>query len=314
VLENRHIIVFRGGALGDFIVTLPVLAALKTGRPAAQLSLVASPAHGVLALAGRCVDEAWSLDDRGLASFFHPTAPLDADWARRLAGADLIVSFLHDADGVFHSRIAECTRATVLRGPHRPNEHRPMHVTDQLLAPLLDAGFAVDPIPEWRPAVPPLPEARLAIHPGSGSGLKNWPEHRWAEWLKDRVSPAGWPVLILGGEAEPGRAARLASFLPPGRARIMENPPLALLAAELSRVAGLIGHDSGVSHLAAAVGIPGLALWGPGNPDVWMPRSPHWRRLQAPGALDILTVGMVDALMSGLVPEWFQAVRACPES
>jgi heptosyltransferase-2 len=60
---------------------------------------------------------------------------------------------------------------------------------------------------------------------------------------------------------------------PAQRQSILESLPLPVLGAVLSRCALFVGHDSGISHLAAAVGIPCLLLFGPTKPDVWAPAN-----------------------------------------
>jgi hypothetical protein len=101
------------------------------------------------------------------------------------------------------------------------------------------------------------------IHPFSGSARKNWPLAKFralAEKL-ERVMPVKW----CAGEEDPPLA---------GAARI-DN--LGELASWLAKARMYIGNDSGITHLAAAVGTAVLALFGPTDPEVWAPRGPHVR-------------------------------------
>jgi hypothetical protein len=101
------------------------------------------------------------------------------------------------------------------------------------------------------------------IHPFSGSARKNWPLAKFralAEKL-ERVMPVKW----CAGEEDPPLA---------GAVRI-DN--LGELACWLAKARMYIGNDSGITHLAAAVGTPVLALFGPTDPEVWAPRGPHVR-------------------------------------
>src|SRR5262249_30872933 len=113
----------------------------------------------------------------------------------------------------------------------------------------------------------------LALHPGSGSEKKNWPETKWVELIERLIHETSWQLLLVGGEAEGERLQRLAAALPPGRARVVQSLPLAELGALLQRSAAFVGYDSGISHLAAAVGLPGLLLWGDSAEAVWRPPS-----------------------------------------
>jgi heptosyltransferase-2 len=138
-----------------------------------------------------------------------------------------------------------------------------------------------------------LGEKTLALHPGSGSERKNWPEAKWAELLEHLTHASGFGLLIVGGVAEGERLQRLAAALPPTRTRVAQSLPLAELAAQLQGCAGFIGHDSGISHLAAAVGLPGLLLWGDTPEEIWRPPSPKMTILRDPAGLTKLPVSVV---------------------
>ena len=120
----------------------------------------------------------------------------------------------------------------------------------------------------------------LAVHPGSGSEKKNWPPGQWAKFLAHVMSGTDWTVLLIGGEAEGTRIHELAAPLPTSRVRFAQNLPLPALAQSLHPCLGFIGHDSGITHLAAAVGLPGLALWADTSETIWCPRSSAFRVLR----------------------------------
>ena len=87
--------------------------------------------------------------------------------------------------------------------------------------------------------------------------------------------------LLIGGEAEGDRLARLASDLPRDRIEIAQNLALVELALRLRECRFYLGHDSGISHLAGAVGLEGLVLWGSTDLAVWGPRGGKLRVLRA---------------------------------
>jgi heptosyltransferase-2 len=124
-------------------------------------------------------------------------------------------------------------------------------------------------------------EKTLAVHPGSGSERKNWPESAWARLLERIVQETDWRILLVGGEAEGERLQRLSGVLPPQRIQVAQSLPLAELALRLAGCQAFLGHDSGISHLAAALGLPGLALWGETNEAVWRPPSSSFRILRS---------------------------------
>jgi hypothetical protein len=141
------------------------------------------------------------------------------------------------------------------------------------------------------------PPAPVAIHPGSGSPAKNWPDERWLEL----VAQLDGPFLLVLGEAERGRwsGPLLAALRSAARAPLEVADSLALpdLAAALARCGLFLGHDSGISHLAAALGLPCVLLFGPTEPAMWAPPGAHVRVIRRNARLDSIGVGDVVAML-----------------
>lgn len=272
-----RILVIRGGALGDFVLTLPVFAALRTQFPDARLEVLGYPHIARLTLAGGLAHAVHPIEARPLARFFARGTLLDPAVSEFFAGFAVIVSFLYDPDGVFQENVARCSKAQFLVGPHRPQEAADVHAADTFLTPLQRlAIFDADATPRLAlEAVAPGPGRWIAAHPGSGSESKNWPERGWRDILDRLVDQSERNILLVGGEAEGDRLERLAAHLPPGRVRTARSLSLDALASLLRGCELFVGHDSGITHLAAAVGLPCVALWGPSNPKLWRPRGNH---------------------------------------
>ena len=272
-----RILVIRGGALGDFVLTLPVFAALRAQFPDARLEVLGYPHIARLTLAGRLAHAVHAIEARPLARFFARDTPLDPTVSEFFAGFAVIVSFLYDPDGIFQENVARCSKAQFLVGPHRPHDAADRHAADTFLTPLQRlAIFDADATPRLSlEAVPPGPGRWIAAHPGSGSESKNWPERGWREILGRLVEHSDRSILLVGGEAEGDRLERLAAHLPAARVRTARSLPLDALASLLRGCELFVGHDSGITHLAAAVGLPCVALWGPSNPNLWRPRGNH---------------------------------------
>lgn len=289
---NGRILVIRGGAIGDFILTLPVFAALRSHLPNAKLHVLGYNHVAQLALAGGLVDEVRPIESRALAGFFARNGSLTPELQEYFAGFAVIVSYLYDPDEFFQSNVARCSKAQFIAGPHRPDDTTKIHASDVLLKPLERlAIFGADPHP--RLSLPPRVSSltpRLAFHPGSGSERKNWPEANWAALLKHLTERTDANVLLVGGEAEGNRLERLAATLPASRVEMARNLPLTELAGQLSICTGFVGHDSGITHLAGALGLPGLVLWGETVREVWAPRSPGLQIMSSASGLAGLTV------------------------
>jgi heptosyltransferase III len=297
------ILVIRGGAIGDFILTLPAIAALRRQFPAAHLEVLGYPHIAQLALAGDLVNRVQSIEAGALAGFFARGGDLSEDLADYFSEFDLILSYLYDPDGIFQTNVGLCTGAQFIAGPYRADEGARVHAAKTYLRPLERlAIFDADPIPRLRVAAETPRRRPLALHPGSGGEHKNWDEAKWAGLLGHLVEATDLDLLLVGGEAEGERLQRLAAGLPLARLRVAQSLPLAELACRLAGCRAFIGHDSGISHLAAAVDLPCLVLWGDTAEGIWRPPSEKVIVLRHPGGLARLRVTeVVERLRSLLI-------------
>lgn len=300
--RRGRMLVVRGGALGDFILTLPVLSALRQAFPDTHIEVLANPRYAELAVIAGHADGARALESRGLAGFFARRGDLDRSWSEYFAGFNVILSYLYDPDLFFQTNISRVSKAQILVGPHRPDETKGEPAARQLLRPVEKlAIFDADSSPSLAPnrfrgdgpgGISASP-SRLVLHPGSGSERKNWPEHHWRTLLEKWGAEGGWEIELVGGEAEGDRLARLALGLP--TVRVVFNEALPLLAARIAGARLFVGHDSGISHLAAATGVRGLVLWGPSHEPTWRPHSNRFVSLRHADGLEGLTTEVVDA-------------------
>ena len=276
-----RVLVTRAGALGDLVLLGPALFDLRAaGCPATLLApaRVAAP----LGAAG-LVDEV--LDWESAASGRLLAGETTDAWRRSLGRCQAALALSRSPDLL--SALAASGLRVVARDP-RPAAG--LHAADWTRQALADLGlhWRAGPPPPWPTAgLEPQAAALLdqlggpgfvSVHMGSGSPSKNWPAARFVE-LAEALA-AGRPWLHVSGPAETGASAG------PGASdgRILARDlPLAQLAALLSRAGLHVGNDAGVSHLAAAVGTPTLALFGPTDPGAWAPVGPAVRVLTAPG-------------------------------
>ena len=301
-MSRGRILVIRGGAIGDFILTLPALAALRAQFPRTHLAVLGYPRIAALAELAGSVNEVRSIEARALAGFFARRGELDAVLGEWFGSFNIIVSYLYDPDGIFQENIARVSKAQFHPGPHRPDETQSVHATEVFLKPLERlAIFGADPEPRLTFNLQPPAFNTLALHPGSGGAHKNWPEARWVELLRRIATETNWRVLLVGGEAEGERVQRLASQLPADRLALACHEPLPELARRLAGCTAFVGHDSGITHLAAAGGLRGLALWGGTKAEIWRPRSERFTLLRADGGLEQLKVDQVFAALARLM-------------
>jgi heptosyltransferase-2 len=214
---------------------------------------------------------------------------------------DLILSFLYDPEKIFETNVRACSAATFLAGPSKLDNSQ--HAAFQLARPLQQIGLSLSdaaprlfPNDDDRTAVRHFRDCRVALHPGSGSETKNWPVEKWIK-LGDIFLATGVQLLVIAGEADAGRTQKLQAGWKGKPVQFAENLPLPHLAAVLENIV-FIGHDSGISHLAAAAGARCLLLFGWTDPAIWAPANQNVTVLRAPeGKMALLEVETVAAAL-----------------
>ena len=237
-----------------------------------------------------------SIEYGPLAAFFARGGQLAPELCEYFAGFQQVVSWLFDPDGIFAANLERAgvrnflgVYEKIAGQPHasiqlaRGLERMAIFLEDHT-ARLFPNAVSKDAAHAWLAEHRAEKDARplVAIHPGSGSPRKNWPAGNWQR-LADRVADAGSRLLLIGGEADAAVLDPLAKALSVHQPLIGRNLPLPTLAALLARCAAYFGHDTGISHIAAAAGTPSTLLFGPTDPATWAPQGPHVRVISAAG-------------------------------
>ncbi len=262
-------LVYHSGALGDFVLSLPAVFRVTEANPKLSWDL-------------------WGPKDRlALLPGFRAGPPELQRWGHTLWGSapapealaalsrfGVILAF----GGRTSPDWAVPPGPRVLRlasFPSRGGAWVPVHQAGQL------AAQQVPPprkpwLPRWRDQVLPRRERReIVLHPGSGDPRKNLPHRIWAETLALLTARSGLPCTLVLGPAEQERGGWETLIPAVGSVQICSRLP-DLLAA-LSRARLFLGNDSGATHLAAALGIPTVAAFGPSDPRLWHPLGPQVR-------------------------------------
>ena len=288
----NRIVVIRGGAIGDFILTLPALKALRDACPRAHIEILGYKHIAVLAENRFYAQAVRSIEYGALSTFFAKNSELPAELANYFASFNLIISYLYDPDRIFENNLRGYGVESLLCGPSKIAE-KAGHAARQLARPVEDLGIRVVDLTEkvfpsiedrqfagefLRLLQPPI----IAIHPGSGSKEKNWPLENWIALfsrghgrLEKRAS-----LIIISGEADKAQIEQLEREWKNRDVRFAKNLSLPYLAAVLERSI-FVGHDSGISHLAAAAGANCILLFGPTDPSVWAPQNDNVQVLHA---------------------------------
>ena len=237
-------LLIRPGAIGDCILSLPALECLRT-----EYTEVWTPSS--VAPLIRFADRVRSIASTGLDVFGLPDVEAPRQLLAQLREFDSIISWYGSSRPEFREQVERLgLRFRFL--PALPADSERLHAADYFMRQAGGAGQAVPRIP-----VPPAMRADFAvIHPFSGSQRKNWPLDRFFELARRLPIPVQW---CAGPSEELDGAIRFDDLYD--------------LACWLANARLYIGNDSGISHLAAAVGTPMVAIFGPTDPAIWAPRG-----------------------------------------
>jgi heptosyltransferase-2 len=282
------------------VLTLPAIRLLRENFPQAHLEILGYK-HIIALAEGRFyADATRSIEYGGLSRFFIPGTELPEDLREYFASFQQVVSYLYDPDGFFEGNVRRAGVRHYL--PASPMLDDSAHAAQQLAQPLerlalyledkapvlfpseADREFAADYLERVFPGFGGGGAPLIALHPGSGGERKNWAVAQWAA-LGERLfglAPSA-RVLLVGGEADHEQIAHLREAWGHRAIETALDVPLPHLAAILQRVRLFLGHDSGISHIAAAAGAPSLLLFGPTDPEIWGPLRGVVRIVRAPG-------------------------------
>lgn len=260
------VLVLRALGLGDLLTAVPALRALRDAFPDHHHVLATTAGVADLARHARLADEVLAAE---------PLAPLQ--WGR--LRPDVAMN-LHGRGPESHAVLAAtgprrliAFRSPPYEGPAWRAEEHEVHRWCRLLAesdiPTDPSRLALNPPAAGTPA-PASPPFTL-IHPGAGSPARRWPPARWAAVARAEAR-AGRRVVVTGGREEIALARDVAAQagLPPSAVAAGSTGVLGL-AALVARANRVFCGDTGIAHLATALGRPSVVLFGPVSPELWGP-------------------------------------------
>jgi heptosyltransferase III len=289
-------LVMRGGALGDFILGLPALRRIHDACPWAAVELIA-PAN-FLPLAHGVVDSTTPLEKSFVASLFQEYGHFPEEISQRYRDLDAVVIWFADSAGTVRQNFRRLGAKKIVWAPSKP-QSPDVHAADHLMASLRGLGIAAPPTdravrsssqswPHIQLSLPAHEKAGevwramgletsipvVAMHPGSGASWKRWGSDKFAR-LSDLLVTEGVQVVLIEGPADYHAVRQVRSKMEKDPPRLLAGVDVESLGAFLSRCVAYVGNDSGVTHLAAGVGTPTVAIFGPTNPNNWAPRGPR---------------------------------------
>lgn len=282
----QKVLIVHTGGIGDLLLALPAMRAFRQSFSKDTLELMGRPERLSLVAFDLKATQIHSADSGELSRYYLEGSSLPGRLSSFFAAFHTVLLFGKSASLIFAENLKRSGVNRVIFLPPFPPDGAKIHATEYLLDSLRSSGI------EGKNFYGPLQiseealafaeqfwtdrggrEKRkpiLAVHVGSGSPGKNWSPENFAEvidWATRRSK-----VLFISGPAE-GGAREVIAALRGEVPFILENPSLSHLAALLRRCSVYLGNDSGVTHLAAWVGIPTIAIFGPTDPNVWGPKG-----------------------------------------
>jgi ADP-heptose:LPS heptosyltransferase len=270
-------LIFHQGALGDFIVTFPILQALKTVY--SRIDGICRTSFGHLAVDLGVLDAFHPLESARFATLY--TENVDPRVGKLVSAYGTVLLFSFSKFIEKSARKIDGPRVCrILPWPHEPQK---IHITEflvrQILGRVLQADAACRQFLQTLAALEggarrrPGPGARVIISPGAGGVRKRWPLAGFLKVAAELTSLGLRPQILLG-PAENDLAEALSGG-PQPVAPILATRTFGDLIGALESAGYYIGNDSGVSHLAAFLGLSTLVVFGPSDPDRWRPFGRH---------------------------------------
>jgi heptosyltransferase-3 len=275
-------LLFHQGALGDLILSLPAIQAIRCGADTGSLHLISRADLQDLLLHNGLIDETSSID----SGFFAPLYGGD-----RLP--ETLKNFLMEYSSAFvfskspDLLIMERVAQYVPRSFHIrtvPPAGEIVHVSDFQLSGLRSAGLdSASAAPVLDAVASPVRRASdsiIVFHPGSGGRGKCWSLENYLDLIAFILKSGGYSACVLVGPAE---GEELFQSLLRGIDKrritvdIVRDRPISHIASLLKSSTLYVGNDSGVTHLSSALGVPTVALFGPTDHRLWRPKGKKTR-------------------------------------
>lgn len=288
---GSRIAVIRLRSLGDCVLTTPALQLLKSHRPDLSIAIVVEDRFREVFEGNPDVD-AILPPQAGALLRWRPAMALNLHGGTR-SMALTTASAAPIRAGFEHHRYSFLYSDKIPRAQEILGEERPIHTAEHIASAVFWMGVPRYPIPRAKLAgtrgSEDLPAAYAVLHPFASQPDKTWPADRFLE-VATHLNENGVAPLFVGGPADPPFAGH----------RMWRGASLTTLKNAMSGAQIFIGNDSGPAHIAAAFGVPVIAIFGSSNPVTWAPWRTEARVLTSPQGINGVSVAEVLAAVESL--------------
>jgi lipopolysaccharide heptosyltransferase III len=281
---GSRVAIVRLRSLGDCVLTTPALDILKRFRSDLRVAVSVEPRFADLFADNPDVDETLA-PEAGAVRAFRPDLCLNfhggtrSAWITAASGARFRAGFGHfRAAFVYNIRIPRAQEILL--------SERTVHTAEHLASAMFYLGAPRGKVPRAKLApLGPVPKENIAVmHPTATAHAKTWPAANFLA-VAAHLAQAGVEPVFIGGASDD-----LAPF---AAWRSVAGAPLAEIRRMLASAALFVGNDSGPAHMAAAFGIPVVAIFGASDPDIWGPWRTAGEAVSAPGGIAAVSVAQV---------------------
>lgn len=283
---GRTVVILHPGALGDVVLAVPAMRRLLARFPLHRSLLISNEPIGRFLLECRMVDAWIPVQGAACTDLFAGSVPASTELGCWLNECDCVVAWINDEGGTLATALRSCGVLEMwIQSPFSP-ELKAMHQSDRFLETIGET--AGDGSLDGRMQIPSdlveqgqvhlermgisFDRPIVLIHPGSGSRRKCVNPEVLALAIEQFQGEDMCP-LILEGPADRESVAGLSNLVP--TVPVIAGGDLSIVACLLARSVLYIGNDSGMTHLAALLAVPAIALFGPTDPERWAPRGSH---------------------------------------
>lgn len=301
----KCLLVIRLGALGDLIHVSPSLEAVKHAHPEVEIHLLTSPLYKSLASSLSGVDQVWQLDKKqGFPGLFRLAGQL------RKVGIDGVVNLHPSLKTALLAQLVLPKKQTVyhkeklrIKGKNQRTIKRRHAIADffvpfrrffgllemQQAVPCLNLNLAESALTIQKTLSKPQQEQWIGIIPGVGAKRSNraWEPEGYEQLIQALLAESQYRILLIGGPDEQPLAQRLLESIQDADKHVENHCGIHDIlgtAALLAQCDVVIGGDTGPMHVAAAVGVPLVGIYGPTSLARTGPVGNHSMKLLTPPA------------------------------
>lgn len=298
------ILVLHQGAIGDFVLTLSVVQAVRLFLEEHQdsslsVEAIASSSLARIAAGRSVIDTYTSPEQVGLHTLFSEKGPLDDRLADKLQQSEYVLNFLSSTAAPIHRRLDVATSGQVISVDPRPTQatlSEGIHITSQWTSEIRKQGLdIVEPTPpeiqitdtgeQVRSQTTSHKTPNVIIHPGSGGRDKCSPIEDFIDLADSLPDNASVSWMLGPAECEPNdeRFDTLRHRVNTQNETLIVEPNLEDAIIKIADARLYIGNDGGMTHVAAAIGIPTVAIFVSTDPPVWRPLGEHVKAVTPDG-------------------------------